>query len=322
MALAAEPAGASVEAWAAAGECWRRDDRPSRARRALEMALGLPQPAAHRQQGVARLAAVLGELGEGASAVQLLTDAARQGDGPGRAAVLDTLIGTLLGYGRVDQVRPLVAELREEGGGLAVAFREGQLARLDGALDAASTAFRRVAQALDGHPGAEAGVAAAEMELAEIAVLQGRPLQALAPFEHGRRLHLEAGRRALAYRCEAGRVRAAVEADLTVVSPWLEEGLTLANDRGMRLLALDLGLARGMGRAATDLEGALDDLRRAVREADALGTRLRGGRARLQILIRGGDAVGDRRELWASAVELLTDHVVLHRRALALEPSI
>jgi len=321
LASATDPAEAQ-EAWAAAGECWRRDDRLDEARRCLETALGFPQPSAVRQQAQARLAAVLGELGEGRAAVDVLRDALTDASGASRAAVVDTLVGTLLGFGRLADVRPLVGELASLGGpaNLAVCFRRGQVARLDGDLAAAVDQFETVRARLDGVDGAEAGVAAAEMELAEVAALAGRPADALDPFERGRALHLDAGRRALAFRCEAGRVRAAVQAGLQVVSPLLDQGLSLAVGRGLRLLALDLGLARGMARAATDPAGARGDLRQAVREADALGTRLRGGRARLELVNLDLAEGGERAELREQAIALLADHHILRRRAEALEP--
>ena len=310
--------GASVEAWGAAGECWRRADRPARAKQSLGFALGLPQPFAHRAQLVARLAAVLGELGEGQEAARLLQGALAPAEGPVRAALLDTLIGNRMGFGRLAEVRPLLAQLEAlTAAGLAVAFRQGQVARLDGALGAAEACFRGVVDALGGVEGAEAGVAAAEMELAEVAVLRGHPVEALEPFERGRELHLAAGRRALAYRCEAGRVRASVEAGLVVACPLLEEGLALAVDRGMELLALDLGLARGMARAAHDAEGARHDLRRALRSADAMGARMRGGRARLQLVERGLVREEEGRGLLREAEALLADHRLLARRAAA-----
>lgn len=309
---------AQREAWEAAGECWRRADRPARAARALEMALGLPQPDAQRASGRARLAGVLGELGEGVRARRVAEEALAHAEGGARALVVDTLISTHLGFGRKAAARPLLDELRElDRSGLAVGFRQGQLQRLDGELDAAEVSFRAVERALDGQPGAEAGRAAAHMELAELDCLRGAPALALGPYEDGRRLHAEAGRRALAWRCEAGRVRAAVEAGLPVLSPILDEGLREAVDHDLRLLEVDLRLARGMARAARDASGADEDLARAGRAAKAMGCRLREGRACLERAQRGVHLTrAVRQELLARARVVLEDHVVLHRRAL------
>lgn len=308
------------EAWEAAGECWRRDDRPQEARRALELALGQPQSGAHRAMALARLIGVLGELGEGALARTLGRDALAVAEGPARAVVLDTLVSTELGFGRKAAARDAAEALAEvDASGLAHAYRAAQLARLDGDLASSRTGFEALARALEAHPGTEAGLAAVWMELAELSVLEGDPAAALPPFETGRRLHLEAGRRSMAWRCEAGRVRAAAEAGLASVSPLLETGLRVAAERGLRALALDLRLARGSGRAVGgDASGAADDLRAAAAEAEALGARLRAGRALWQLLAHDLLRPGERPAARRDALERLADHVPLRARVEAL----
>jgi tetratricopeptide (TPR) repeat protein len=304
-------------AWEAAGECWRRDDRPRRAVRALQLALGAPRPDAERASLRARLAGSWGELGQPEPAEGVLLEGLATAEGPARALLIDTWVGHLLGFGRKEAARPWVERLVPlDSSGLAVTFRRGQLARLDGDLDEAERCFQALRRALEGQQGAEAGAAAAAMEVGEVEALRGHPLRALGPYEEGRRLHERAGRRALAWRCEAGRVRAAVQAGLASISPLLDEGLMQAEERGMRLLQVDLWIARGMARASTDPSSADSDLGQAQRAADAMGARLRAGRARLERAQRCVHQPLARRRAWCvEAVELLADHVVLRRRA-------
>jgi hypothetical protein len=307
------------QAFEAAGEAYRRDDRPRDARRALASALSLPCPTPERAVTLARLAGVLAELGLGSEALARASEGLQVAAGPARNIVLDTAIGVSQGFARKQDVRPLVEqlELAEGPHGIARWFRRGQLYRLDGELSEAARCFRTVRQRLAGQDGAEAGVAAAEMELAEVRLLEGDPGPAIEAFERGRVLHEVSGRRAYRYRCEAGRVRGAVEGRATVFSTLLDEGLAFARRRHMVLLAVDLLLARGLAVAERDAAAADRDLREAESEAVRVGARLRAGRAALEWGCRVAHVHEQRREALQRAVEALEDHVPLRDRAVA-----
>jgi thioredoxin-like negative regulator of GroEL len=283
----------------AAGEAWRRADRVVDAARVLAAGLRLDPASAGAR---ARLAGVLGDAGRAREALAVLGDLADP-------VSVDTRIGLLWQVGRKEQVRPLVDALGEQ---LAGAFRRGQLLRMDGALDEAERCWAAVVEALADRPGAEAGVAAARTELAEIEVLRGRPALAVPVYEEGRALHEAAGRVALALRSEAGRARAATEAGIAVLPTELERGIAYARERGLAPLEVDLRIA--LGTASSDPGRARTELRTAEALAEALGQRLQRGRARLALATRDRDPA-----LAALAAEDLEDHVPLRARALALQ---
>ncbi len=304
------------------GECWRRADHADRAELALNRALSEPEPPADPVASFARLAAVLGERGKGQRALAVGRQAvhmARQASSPSLPMALDTLVGLLQGYGRKEEQRPLVDALEAAmGPSPSVAFRRGQLARLDGLLDRADRAFTSVEQALDGVAGAEAGVAAARMERAEIGMLQGRTAGAVEAFTTARELHEAAGRRSLAWRCEVGRVRASVRVGLEPVAPGLDGAIAWARARGLDLLAVDLGTARGLCDVQRHPDAAREALEAAAAEAHAMGWRLREGRIHLHLLqhVDADEAV---RSAWATrALEGLEDNLPLRREAEAL----
>ncbi len=309
-ALGMDASGPARRAFEAAGEAFRRADVPRESARCLRVALTLP---AEDDDAVAvlrtRLAAALGELGNGSGALELCRQARRQArSAPTRELVSDTTIGLLQGYGRKAMWRRRVRTL----GTVSGAFRRGQLARLDGQLGKARQHFRAVAGVFDGVKGGEAGAAAAACELAEVEALAGDAGPAVEAYTRAEQLHREAGRRSLSWRCEAGRVRASVEAGLDVLPGVLDEGVVLADARGMLLLAIDLRIARGMASARRDPAAAGADLDWAVAHASQIGLRLREGRARWQraILLDGPGRSDD----LESAAHLLEDHVLLCQR--------
>ncbi|MFT4622852.1 MAG: tetratricopeptide (TPR) repeat protein [Myxococcota bacterium] len=308
--VAIQALGPARRAFEAAGEAFRRADVPREAARCARVALTLPSPSRDVTAALrVRLAAVLGELGNGAGALSLCRRAAREASELNtRELVLDTTIGLQQGYGRKRQWRRRVRQL----GRVAGAFRAGQLARMDGELDAARQWFATVAQVFDGVRGGEAGAAAAACEQAELDALEGDAGPAVEAYTRAARLHREAGRMSLAWRCEAGRVRASVDAGLDVLPGVLDEGMALAEARAMCLLRIDLRIARGMARSGRDRLQAATDLDAAVAEARQLGLRLREGRALWQRAARleGPEAATD----LARALELLDDHVPLRTR--------
>lgn len=305
----------------AAGEAFRRDDRPREAAKALRMALGYGAVGEESAGLRVRLAGVCAETGEGEEGLGQL--AAAEAEAPGlRAVILDTRAGLLLAHAPKAQVRSVVAALAAEGGAAAPAawFRQGQLARLDGDPAAARALQHRVIDALGDRPEAWAGVAAARTELAELDLDDGRPIPAMAACETARREHEAAGRPALAARAEAARARAAVAAGLAVFPGPLREALAYAEERGLPLLVVDLQLAIGTALAASDPGRAAEVLRRAVRAADAAGVRFAAGRGRLVLasLTSGAERAG----WWAGARTDLADHVPLLRRLHADRPEV
>lgn len=311
-------------AWDAAGEAWRRDDRPGPAARALGRAVELADRGDGGAVARVKLAGVLGELGRHEQAEELCREALEQAPyGPVHGLALDTLVGVFQATGQKDRARPLVQSL--EATGLtnlrtASQFRAGQLHRMDGELDQAETCFHAVVEALADRPEAASGVAAARGELAELALLRGEIAEAVDFFENAEAEHRRMGRRALSYRCEAGRIRATVEGGLQPLHPRLDEGLAFAEARGMPVLEVDLRIARGMARAGSDPAGATQDLGRAAADADQLGLVLRSGRARYERASRVEAPAADRIELLEEALEQLADAVPwLSRVQAALE---
>jgi tetratricopeptide (TPR) repeat protein len=287
QALKTDAKDAARQAYEAAGEAWRRDDRPLSAAQALGMALELGPEGPQAALARVKLAGVLGELGETESGIRLCREAAAAlPPGPAHALVLDTWIEALQALGRKEDARKRLDELKklgEEGPlALAIAFREGQLARMDGRLDEAGTRFASILVALEEIPEGAAGMAAAEAELAEIASLKGDAQDALSLYDAACRRFEDIGRRALVWRGEAGRVRAAVDAGVQPLVRALDEGIAEAATRQMVVLEIDLRIARAVGTAATSPENAARDLDQAIAAADRIGHRPRAGRARLE----------------------------------------
>jgi len=305
------------------GECWRRADHAIHAEAALQQALGQPEPPADPVATFARLAAVLGERGAGRRALAVGRQAvhmAEQTGSPSAPIARDTLVGLLQGFGRKEEQRPLVEALAASLGDDApsVAFRRGQLLRLDGRLEQADEAFASVEERLAGVSGAEAGVAGARMERAEIGMLQGRTSGAVDAFMAARSLHEGAGRRSLSWRCEVGRVRASVRVGLPPVAPGLDEARRWAMARGLELLAVDLRTAAGLCQVGHDPAAAEAHLTASAAAADEMGCLPRVGRIHLHLLSHVATDASTR-AAWAQAArEGLADNVPLLREVEAL----
>lgn len=275
-------------AWERAGECWRRDDRPSSAAQALELAVSHAGEASAGASARVKLAAVLGELGQSEVATRLC-EAALGGtsDPTTRAIALDTWVDALLALGRREEARVRLDELgRVAVGGLGIAklFREAQIARLFGRLDDATAALGEALTTLGETPGGAIGVAAAESELAEVAALRGDLAEALDLYDSATRKFQVLGRFSLGWRAEAGRVRAAVDVGLRPLTTILDEGIAYAEARGLLVLELDLRLARAVGtRAGRDGTAPAADLVRAIELATRGGLLHRRGRARIEL---------------------------------------
>ncbi|TNE91756.1 MAG: hypothetical protein EP330_04270 [Deltaproteobacteria bacterium] len=264
--------------WDLAGETWRREDHPAAAARALRSALTLSAGEAQAVAAV-KLSAVLGELGRVEEAVRW----ARQGMvGPVAPIARDSLCGHLLALGKVDEARRWLPPLVDGPMGSAHWFRVAQIARLDGDFEQAVAALDEALARLEGVPGAESGRGAARGERVEIYLLTDEPEPAIALAEAAVDEHRAAGRRSMAWRAEASRVRALVAAGIAAPSTLLDEGIGFANVRELPLLAADLLLARAELRP-----GDTDDLARAVELGES--SWIRRGRARLMLADRRGD---------------------------------
>ena len=200
----------SRQAWEAAGEAWRRDDRPETAAQALERSLESTPEGPQAALARLKLAGVLSELGRCADAVRLLEDAAAAIPGGAlHALVLDTWLEACFATGDRAQAEVVAYRLgahvvalsaADPALAMAVAYREGQIARLDGRLSEAAGRFASVIAAVEDLPDSLPALAAAEAELAEIASLRGDWADALALWDQARDRFARVGRKALDWR--------------------------------------------------------------------------------------------------------------------------
>ncbi len=305
-------------AWDAAGEAWRRADLPGPAAEALRRAIALQDLPISR----IKLAGILGELGEAAEAQAVIAAAFDASEGPLRALAADTAFEAEIALGRKEPARALVPVIRELAVGearlpleLTVAFREGQLLRLDGLLTEAVAHYGRVVASGLQAPEAAPARAAAESELAEVALLFGDAGDALALYSQAKVRFEAMGRQSLAWKCESGRVRAAVEAGENVDLAELDRALTFARQHGHRVFAVDVQIARGMvlGRGASDAA-----FQEAIAEADEMGHPWRAGRARVSWARAGGKVPLEALEKAVSHLEGHLPWQVRARWALAM----
>ncbi|MBT3217579.1 MAG: hypothetical protein HN348_00675 [Proteobacteria bacterium] len=307
-------------AWEAAGESWRRDDIPNAAARALRLALEIPG-GDELAVGTCtvKLAGVLGELGNGEAALTLCQQA-RKAPLPAKALAIDSLFSLTTTFGDKSDLGVLIEELEGFGSQFFAAhrFRSGQLARMNGELDEAILYQSMVVEALEGWHEAEVGLAAAYGELAAVALLQGDYEQAIALYHRGMHHHQSGGRNALSWRCEAGRVRAEVEAGARVLPLVLDEGICFASQRSMALLEVDLLIARGMAHCGIDAVRARQDLDMAVDIAVDIRCAIRAGRARFERAKRLNSALASRLADAALAEEELVDSEPWRWRVVAL----
>lgn len=266
---------AGRKAYGAAGELFRRADRVVEARDALRVALSKTSiPDEERAVLLVRLSGCYTELGRGSAALELL-DQARQLTQPGtplRVLVVDAIFGTLLGWGPVSALPPLLEELAPSS--WSSALRGAQLDRLCARFDDADAKLG-VLEAELADAGAEVGLGGVRGERAELAALRGDAATSADVWLAARDSHQAGGRAGLMWRAEAGRVRCLVQAGLEPFPNRLEEGLAWADSRQLSTLKIDLGLALGIARGDGVLLAHIRD------RADELGLVRRAGRAEL-----------------------------------------
>lgn len=287
---AADPASLAAQCLAA-GDALRRVDRPVRAARMLQRAVDLSTDPGRRTSARLVLAGVLADAGE----LRATADLARQVLAQPTSADAqllghDILAGALLAQGQLADARAVIATLEALAPQLPVLpFRQAALARLDGQLDRADALLERVLRESPKAPEWRGPRAAAVMERAELALLQGDTAAAVQGFSASLELWAAVGRRAGAFRAEAGRLRARVEAGDTVLPTVLDNPLAYASQRGLRILEAELLLAQGMALATTDRSAARRALDRATELAEHAGALFLEGRCRLARVLVLGD---------------------------------
>lgn len=297
-------------AWCTAGSCWRRDDRPEQAARALGNAIAL-DPSAHSPRARIELAGVCAALGRLEQGQEQISQALDRPVGDSlQALALDTAIGLCLDRGDRTAAEDRLAELQRVAGpdaALSLGFRQAQIARAQGALEEAEQAVREVGEQLRSRGAPALASLGVRSELAEIALLRGDWEDALQLLETASQA-AHAGRRiALAWSTEAARLRAQHRAGLHVMPGTLDRGIAYAAGRGLAPLHAELLLTLGMVRGERGVE-ALDV---AIELAQTIGARWIAGRARLQRCQLRQDPVDCER-----AQQELRAHAPLHSRAL------
>jgi len=275
---------ARAQALLAAADCLRRDDRLAPAARMLRDARA-DATGTRAVQALLLLAAVLHQTGQLAVARDLATEAAGLArDSATRRAVLDTLLGTLSALGDLSAADACLEQLRGLGGP-SVAFHDAARARLRGDLREAAAQYRAAVAQVQATPGAAGAVAAAQMSLAEVALLDGQPALAAERYAQAGTHWAAARRRSGVYRSEAGQLRAALCAGEVPLPRALDDRIDFARARQLALLESHLRIVRAGARHRAGQPGAAEDLQAAVSLAG--DARFLEGRARLGLRTLG-----------------------------------
>lgn len=245
----------ACQAWCLAADALRRDERPVAAAAALDRALADWDGSAARtgsmQQDAARAVRVgvlldAGHVAAAVGAAQALADAPSS---PGlQVLALDLLSGALLAAGRVEDSRAATQRLSAicpPAAAPAAWFREAIVWRMDGSLARARGHLHRVLEQAPAGAAWAGPRAAAQAELAEIDLLEGKALEAAAGFSAAEDGWGEAGRQSGAHRARAGRLLALAMANLRPDPAPLAEGIALAVGRGLPLLGTRLLATQG-----------------------------------------------------------------------------
>jgi tetratricopeptide (TPR) repeat protein len=276
-------AGRAAHAWDAAGEAFRRDDRPALADKALKTALLLTEDAALATVVRVKRSGCLAAQGQLADARQVLMQA-MLGPAHAQTVVADGHVDLALATGdvagalkwasRITGDDPLVAATR--------AFRQAQCARLMGDMESAKALLDEAAAELPGL----AGQAAVAGERAELHELMGDPAAAMTARHKAVSLHEQERRNGPKWSALAAllRMAAMMQVSLARVPVLGAEGDAVASVRRMRSLARDHNLVL----TGIDLDIALalaernsDGLIAAIDAASECGATYRAGRARV-----------------------------------------
>jgi hypothetical protein len=219
----------------------------------------------------AQLAAALADAGEVEAAADIAVAAVEGAeDAAARIIALDIAVGTCLSTGRIAEARTLLAHLEAAplaGAALAAAFRQAQLARLDGDLRRATALWRSLVARLAPHPAAAGALAASWMELGETMVLRWslravgvswfagsddgeevEQAEAEACFTAAGQAWARANRRAGLFRAEAWKLR--VRAQQPTISSAVDTAVGYARERGLVGMAAELLCLRAVIRGA------------------------------------------------------------------------
>lgn len=250
----------AAELYGSAGEAFRRADRPRDALGALQLALALR---ANDLKAHVALSAVLASMGRMDAALQHARVSAEH------PLAVDAEVGVLLSVGRRAEISAAIQRLEGPTAEIARRFRLAQWLRMEGrlgdALDALGSLLVDVPD-----PVAQGGI---RVEMAELDALQGRLASAV--FEAAADDHRRAGRMALVWTTVAVHLRCLCDAGAEPLDPGVDQGIAWASERGLDVLALDLGIVRA--RVRRD-ERALRGLRDRALE---VGLPRRAGRAEL-----------------------------------------
>lgn len=238
----------AAEAATRAADAFRRDDRPAASARMVRFAL---QHRAATVKDAVLLAATLGEAGEIEAAVDIATAAADGATDPAsRILAVDVATGASLACGRVLEAKRYLAELARSdlpGAAYSAAFRDAQLARLDGEVDRAMAGWRGLIGRLSPHPAAAGAVASCYMEIGETQILLSAlrdrgvgwyrhadeidPAETEACFTAAGHAFTRAARRMGLYRAEAWKLSVR-PADATITTA-LDSAMAYADERGL-----------------------------------------------------------------------------------------
>tara|TARA_B110000037_G_scaffold222495_1_gene297611 strand:+ start:1742 stop:2848 length:1107 start_codon:yes stop_codon:yes gene_type:complete len=239
-----------------------------------------------------------------------------------RSIAIDTVASLWLISGRIGALRSLIEEF--DGGvgaaGLAKLFRIGQLARLDGDYELASTSFENCVKGLVGHEKSSGGAGAALVELGRTYSVQGMHNEALKNYEKGAVQWGLAGRVGERYRALSYGARAMLSlGNVHFLSSGLSNSVQYARDHGLALLEAECRLARGLSRHECGEDGAVEDLNASVYMSWECGARLQTGESRIERFSAGS---GEDNDLAKASLELADDLPMLERLGELLRPSI
>ena len=198
--------------WDQAGEAHRRDDALDDAARCLRRALTMSEADTAALASI-KLSAVMAECGRLEEAVGWCK---RGLVGAAALVARDTLVGHLLALGEVDAARQWLPPAANGPLGASRAFREAQLCRLSGEFSRAEALLDDVLHRLGDLPAVASARGATRAERVEICLFTGRAAEAVRLAEEAMDEQRVGGRRSMAWRAEASRVRALVQAGLTV----------------------------------------------------------------------------------------------------------
>jgi hypothetical protein len=303
----------AVDAWALAVQAAPSDDlaqlrlqhassllRADRPTGALQVLQQVDEHTLTQDQAVQRqlqLAGALMDVGQPDLSERVAQETLPQVEGSMVPLVLDGMAGARYVRGDVLGLQQIQAALSRSKHMLAswsAKYWGGRLARLQGRLDQAQDTWAGLAETLEhsDHPGAGVGQARVLSALAELAVVQGNPQDALVLLDRVVTVWTARGRRGPLFAAEALRAEAALQMGATVLPSMLDAPVEFADERGLQLLGARVRLVRAMSRAHARSDLAPVDFDAALLLAATSGAPLLAGRVRLERAMAGYGAEG------------------------------